>query len=106
LSAAADPASVSGRDATCWRVSTDDFLVFAEAGETILYSLGSGRTVYLDPAATVLFHLLSRGPMPATVLPSALAARWEVAEAEIDIGSVNRVMAALLDSGVVERHRQ
>ena len=87
-------------------MSADDVLVFAEAGETILYSCGSGRTVYLDPAATILLNLLSHGPMPAMALPSALAARWEVAEAEIDIDAVNRVLAALLDSGVIERHTQ
>lgn len=94
---------MAGGHGELWRVPAADFLVFAAAGETILYSHGSGRTIYLDPAATVLFEILSAGPLPATALPCALAVRWQVDVDAVDPAAVTRMLETLLDGGVVER---
>lgn len=68
-----------------------------------MYSKSSGRTLFLDPAASVVFNVLSSEPCSLDGLIKALAGRWGVSEAEINPDSVAAVLKLLLERDIVER---
>lgn len=86
-----------------WQADTADLTILADPGECVVYSERSGRTVYLEDAAKLVFDILRERPRSVATLTQALAERWQVDCDAIDVDALVRTLRGLEDTELVQR---